>query len=182
MTAENFYQQIESVNKSGRPLESWNPPLSGDMNCLIKRDGSWHIDGVPVTNTKLIRLFSTVLKKENAEYFLLTPVEKWRIQVEDLPFMVVELEIKHKASNQQVIKARTNVGDWVTIDKSHPLKSSPIKALKNDQAIATLCIRAELEARFNRACFLELADLLQATAEDEVYKIISAGTEFTLSL
>jgi hypothetical protein len=152
------------------------------MNCLIKRDGSWHIDGAPLSNSKLIRLFSTVLKKENDEYFLLTPVEKWRIQVEDLPFIVVELEVKHQNSSEQLIKARTNVGDWVTIDESHPLSSSPIKALHNGQAIPSLCIRAQLEARFNRNCFLELADMLQATADDEIYKVVSAGSEFTLSL
>ncbi|NKB38628.1 MAG: DUF1285 domain-containing protein [Gammaproteobacteria bacterium] len=182
MSAESFYQQIESVNQTARPLEAWNPPLSGDMNCQIKRDGSWHIDGSPITNVKLIRLFSTVLKKEKDEYFLLTPVEKWRIQVEDLPFMVVELDIEHKNSKEQLIKARTNVGDRVTIDQSHPLSSSPIKALNNDQVIPILFIRAQLEARFNRTCFIELAEVLQPGADAEAYKVISAGTEFTLNL
>ena len=182
MSAENFYRQIESVNNTARPVESWNPPLIGDMDCCIKRDGSWLLDGRPLSNEKMLRLFSTVLKKEGEEYFLVTPVEKWRIEVEDLPFLVVELEIDKRGSDDQIIRARTNVGDWVSVDTSHPLFSSPISAIDETQAIPYVLIRNGLGARFNRNCFLQLAELLEPLGKEGPYKIISANNEFVLSL
>lgn len=178
----NFYQQIEAINDTLPPVESWNPPLSGDMDCLIKRDGSWWIDGGKVENDRLLRLFSTVLKREEDNYFLVTPVEKWRIQVQDLPFLVVELDISHAGTADQIIQARTNVGDLVTIGAAHKIDASPIAGLDEEQTIPCVHIRAKLMARFNRNTYLEIAELLEPVAGTEQYLLTSANTTFSLLL
>ena len=182
MSGTTFYQQIEALDKSLPALESWNPPLSGEMDCVIRRDGSWQIDGSALVNERLLRLFSTVLKHEEDNYYLVTPVEKWRIEVEDLPFLVVELDIDDAGSERQVIRARTNVGDRVTVNAEHPLSASPIRGLDDKQSIPCVTVRAGLLARFNRNTHLELAKLLQALPEADQYRVSSAGSSFTLCL
>ncbi|MFT5132668.1 MAG: hypothetical protein ACI9SC_001135 [Gammaproteobacteria bacterium] len=177
----DFYKQIEAVNDTIPPVDAWNPALSGDMDCVIKRDASWWIDNSKVTNNRLIRLFSTVLKREGSDYFIITPVEKWRIQVEDLPFMVVELNITQVGTSNQTIAARTNVGDLVTLDDNHRIDTSPIGGLNDDQMIPFVHIRSNLMARFNRNTYLEIAELLQKQSEESLYSILSANTTFDLS-
>ncbi len=182
MVGEAFYKQIEAVSDTLPPVELWDPPLSGDMDCLIKRNGSWHIEGSRVGNERLIRLFSTVLKREDDNYFLVTPVEKWHINVEDLPFLLVELNISNKGTDEQIIQARTNVGDLVTINADHRMDSSPIAGLAVKQAIPFVHIRSNLMARFNRNTYLEIAELFEPVPGTEQYTIISANTEFKLNL
>lgn len=179
---DDFYEQIEAVGNTLPPVELWDPPLSGKMDCLIKRDGSWWIDTEPVQNKRLIRLYSTVLKREGEEYFLITPVEKWQIQVEDLPFLVVELEIQDKLTTAQTIRARTNVGDWLTIDSEHQVDTSPIAGLAEEQAIPYVHVRSNLMARLNRNTYLEITELLQPLADKNQYSLLSANTKFQLSL
>jgi len=178
----DFYQQIEAIKTSLPDVDSWDPPLSGDMDCLIKRDGSWWIDGCEVKNSRLIRLFSTVLKYENDHYYLVTPVEKWRIEVEDLPFMITELNISNQGTNEQCIKVKTSVGDWTTIGPGHNIDSSPIAGLQDEQAIPFVHIRSGLMARFNRNTFVEIAEILQALAESGQYSLTSANRHFKLTL
>jgi uncharacterized protein len=177
----NFYQQIEAVSDSHPPVELWDPPLSGEMDCLIKRDGSWWIDGSKLENDRLLRLFSTVLKREENNYYLVTPVEKWQIQIEDLPFMVVELEVTNKGTSEQSINVRTNVGDRITIDNDHPVNTSPIDGQQDKQLIPYVQVRSRLMARFNRSTYLEIADLLQTLPDTNQYSLLSANTNFTLS-
>lgn len=74
------------------PVEHWDPPLSGDIDIRIARDGTWYHEGAAIERPALVRLFAGLLKREGDEYFLVTPVEKWRIQVEDAPFVLVVLE------------------------------------------------------------------------------------------
>ncbi len=178
----DFYQQIEAINKAPPAVESWHPPLSGDMDCLIKRDGSWWIDGSLVKNNRLIRLFSTVLIIEGNDYYLITPAEKWRIEVEDLPFMIIELNISNQGTNEQSIQARTNVGDWVTVGPDHKIDAGPIAGLANEQAIPFVHIRSGLTARFNRNTFVEIAELMQPLPTADRYSLTSANTTFNLTL
>ena len=90
MNIESFTGQFgvaESENKY--PVQLWNPPLSGDMNLVIKKDGSWWHEGGKFTRESLVLLFSSILKREGDEYYLVSPVEKWRIQVEDTPLQII---------------------------------------------------------------------------------------------
>ena len=175
-----FYSQIEAVNDTLPDVDDWDPPLSGDMDCVIKSNGRWQIDGVEVSNKRLVRLFSTVLKREDDDYFLLTPQEKWRIKVDDLPFLVVELNAINAGTNEQIIRARTNVGDLITIDFQHPLTTSPLPDSKDSQLIPIVTIRSNLQARFNRNTYMEIAALLNPLDEENQYSLISSNCEFTL--
>ncbi len=178
----NFYRQIEAIGDTTAPVEAWKPAFSGQMDCIIKRDGSWWIDGDEVNNLRLIRLFSSILKYERDDYYLVTPVEKWRIQVQDLPFSVVELQVENEGSSQQSIRIRTNVGDWITIGAEHKIDVSPIPGLAEDQGIPFVHIRSNLMARFNRNTYLDIAGLLEPQAENGAYLIYSANTTFKLIL
>ncbi len=177
----DFYRQVEAIGDSLPPVESWDPALSGDMDCQIKRDGSWWLDQEPLKNARLQRLFSTILKREKEDYFLVTPVEKWRIKVEDLPFMIVELDIFHKGTTEQLIELKTNVGDSFSIDSEHIIDTSQIPGLEDDQAIPFVRVRSNLMARFNRNTYLSLADFLDPLPHSNQYSLISANTTFTLS-
>lgn len=176
-----FYSQIEAVNNTLPDIDAWDPPLSGDMDCVIKSNGRWQIDGVDVSNKRLVRLFSTVLKRENDDYFLLTPQEKWRIKVDDLPFIVIELNTINAGTNVQIIRARTNVGDLITIDALHPLTTSPLPDAADSQLIPIVTIRSNLQARFNRNTYMEIAALLESLDKENQYSLMSANNKFTLN-
>ena len=179
---KEFYHQIEAAKDSLPPVENWDPPLSGDMDCCIRRDGSWWIDGERLENTRLQRLFSTVLKREGDEYFLLTPVEKWRISVEDLPFLIVALDIENQGSDEQSIQVRTNVGDNVYIDETHTIASSIVAGVDDKPVIPYVLIRGHLQARFSRNTFLELAEILIETQNKDEYLLHSKQQQFILHL
>jgi hypothetical protein len=182
MTA-SFYQQIQqySDNTALPPVAKWNPPLSGDMQCVIKQNGDWWLDGTPIKRPALIRLYSTVLKKEANDYFLVTPVEKWQITVEDLPFVITEISVTGSSTTQQRILARTNVGDWVTIDKDHPIASSKIANAAHQTAVPYVFVRDNLCARFNRNSYNDLAQYLQPNQQDpQRYDLRSADNNFLL--
>ena len=94
MTLDELAHQlgIKATSSKLPPVMSWNPELSGDMDMVIRKDGTWWHEGVKIERKKLVQVFSTILRKEGDDYFLLTPVEKWRIRVEDLPFVVSMIE------------------------------------------------------------------------------------------
>jgi len=93
------------------PVELWNPPFCGDLDMRIAGDGTWYYMGSPIGRKPLVRLFSTVLRHdEDGKYYLVTPVEKVGIQVDDAPFLAVQMKVDGKAA-QQVITFTTNVGD-----------------------------------------------------------------------
>ena len=102
------------------PVEKWNPEFCGDLDIQIKRDGTWFYMGTPIGRAPLVRLFSTVLRKdEDGKTYLVTPVEKVGITVEDAPFVAVEMNATG-SGDQQVLTFRTNVGDLVECGKELP--------------------------------------------------------------
>lgn len=151
------------------PVEKWHPELSGDMDMVIRKDGSWWHEGVKIEREKLTRLFASILRKEGDEFFILTPVEKWRIQVEDHPFVITMIE-----SKDNHIEAITNTGDLLTIDEQHPLLLSQL----DGELIPEMEVRNGLMARFSRNAFYDLAEL--ATERSGGFYISSAGSEFKI--
>lgn len=105
------------------PVDQWNPEFCGNMNLVIKRSGQWWHEGTPFTRAKLVKLLSSVIKREGEDYFLVTPVEKIGISVEDVPFVVID---EHMVENQENKKPQfminTQVGDQVTISQKHPVE------------------------------------------------------------
>src|ERR1700712_1038477 len=106
------------------PVHLWNPPFCGDLDMRIASDGTWFYLGTPIGRPALVRLFSTILKREEGKHFLVTPVEKVGIRVDDAPFLAVEMIADENERGRQ-LRFRTNVDDWVTCDSHHRLRFQP---------------------------------------------------------
>lgn len=105
------------------PVHLWNPPFCGDIDMRIARDGTWFYGGTPIGRPALVRLFASVLRKDEDRFVLVTPVEKVGIAVEDAPFLAVEMACGEGA--EPSIRLRTNVDDWVEVGPDHPLRFEP---------------------------------------------------------
>src|SRR6187431_2930528 len=110
----------EFTRRGPAPVHLWNPPFCGDLDMRIAADGTWFYLGTPIGRPALVRLFASVLKREDGQYFLVTPVEKVGIRVEDAPFVAVELLTDDEDAG--VLHFRTNVDDMVTCDAEHTLR------------------------------------------------------------
>jgi len=161
------------------PPEEWNPPFCGDLDIRIKADGSWHYMGSPIPRPAMVRLFSTLLRREGERYFLVTPVEKIGIQVDDAPFMAVEM-VKEGEAESQSLRLRTNVDDWVNCDAGHGLR---FEAVSGGALVPYLHVRQGLWAKITRALYYDLVDLAEERMIDgrEMFGIASAGVFFPMS-
>lgn len=156
------------------PLESWNPPFCGDIDIVIKANGDWFYNGSRITRKPLVKLFASVIKKEGDEYFLVTPVEKVRIQVEDQPFLVTHWEQLTTDEGQQAIALETNLDDKVMLSPKTPL------VLEGDALLVT--IRRNLQARVNRNVFYQWVEMAQEITKGDTTELVitSMGTQFSL--
>jgi hypothetical protein len=153
------------------PVHLWNPSHCGEIDIRIRRDGQWFHEGSPIGREALVRLFSTVLRKDPDGFHLVTPVEKLRITVEDAPFLAVRVDRIGEA-----LRFTTNVGDTVEAGPDHPLR------VETDPGTAEpapyVHVRAALEARLSRPVFYELVAM--AEARDGVLGVTSHGAWFPL--
>jgi hypothetical protein len=143
--------------KGPPPVHLWNPPFCGDLDMRIAADGTWYYLGTPIGRPALVRLFASVLKRENGKYFLVTPVEKVGIIVDDAPFLAVEMraeEVTQSADVGPVLNFRTNVDDWVACDAEHILRFEPETATGGLKPY--LHVRRDLWAKVSRALFYDL--------------------------
>ena len=154
------------------PVESWHPRLSGDIDIRIARDGTWYHEGGAITRLELVRLFSTLLKREGDEYFLVTPVEKWRIQVEDAPFVIVALAREVDATGTQQLVFATNVGDQVIAGPDHPLRVADASARGT---APYLLVRRDLEGLLSRPVYYQLAELAEPAPDGTGHGVASGG-------
>jgi uncharacterized protein len=153
------------------PVHLWNPAHCGAIDIRIARDGTWLHEGQPITRPALVRLFSTVLRRDVDGYVLVTPAEKLAIQVEDAPFVAVRME-----RTDAGLLFRTNVGDAVLAGPDHPLR---VDSTADGAAPRPyLHVRGGLEARLSRPVFYELAEV--AEARDGVLGVESGGAWFPL--
>ena len=109
------------AGKGAPPVELWNPPFCGDLDMRIAADGTWFYLKTPIGRPALVKLFASVLKREGEKYFLVTPVEKCGIHVDDAPFLAVELKVEDGAGGP-VLNFRTNVDDWIACGPQHELR------------------------------------------------------------
>lgn len=136
------------------PVESWNPSHCGDSEMRIARDGAWHHQGSPIGRPAMVKLFSTILRREpDGGYVLVTPVEKLDIEVEDAPFVAVEVK-SEGAGPARRLAFRLNTGDLVVAGPDHPLRFET----KEDGPHPYLLVRNGLEALVARTVYYELAN------------------------
>ena len=162
------------------PVERWNPPFCGDLDMEIRADGTWFYMGTPIGRQPLVRLFSTVLRKdEDGRTYLVTPVEKVGIRVEDAPFVAVEMNVSTR-DGEQVLTFRTNVGDVVEADGEHPLRF--VIEGENSELKPYLLVRGRLEALVSRPVMYDLAELRETVEADgrAMFAVRSAGEVFTV--
>ena len=138
------------------PVHLWNPPFCGDLDMRIARDGTWFYEGTPIGRAPLVRLFSTILKLEDGKYYLVTPVEKVGITVEDAPFVAVDFRVQGQGQDQRLTFV-TNVGDEAEAGAAHPLRV--VRDPETGEPSPYVMIRAGLEALIDRKSFYRLVDL-----------------------
>jgi hypothetical protein len=158
------------------PVERWNPPFCGDSFMRILKDGTWLHHGTPIGRKELVRLFSTILRKEGEDYFLVTPAEKLSIAIDDAPFLAVLLAATGEGADQ-LLSFTTNVGDEVKADNAHPISVRIDPA--SGEPSPHIHVRNGLNARINRAVYYELVQRAVAGAgAHENYLGVWSGGEF----
>ncbi|MCW8193474.1 DUF1285 domain-containing protein [Proteobacteria bacterium 005FR1] len=185
----DFFEQAEALQKEYAaklpPVEKWNPPLSGDIDIRIARDGRWYHEGSEIQRQKLVRLFSTILKREGDDYFLVTPVEKWRIQVEDAPFVVVDFSRQGRGADQKFV-FKTGTDDIVVADQEHPLWVETRKVGEDgatEESVPYIIVRKNLPALISRNVYYHLIEVALEEEQGEADRvgIRSCGETFYLS-
>jgi len=157
------------------PVHLWNPPFSGDLDMRIARDGTWYYLGSPINRPEMVRLFSSILKKEDGRYFLVTPVEKVGITVDDAPFVAVDFEAGG-TGEAQVLTFTAHVGDTATAGPDHPIRVE--RDAETGEPAPYVMIRAGLEARIDRKSFYRLVEL--GTHHDGWFGLWSSGRFFPI--
>lgn len=138
------------------PVHLWNPPHCGDLDIRISRDGTWFYMGTPIGRPELVRLFSTILRKDGESYVLVTPVEKVGITVEDAPFVAVDFELEG-SGQAQTLTFTTNVADTVKAGPDAPIRIE--RDPKTGEPSPYVRIRANLDALIDRKSFYRLVDI-----------------------
>lgn len=158
------------------PVERWNPPYCGDIGMRIRADGVWLYQGSPIGRKPLVRLFSTVLRKDgDGRTYLVTPAEKVDVQVDDAPFLAVEMEVSG-TGRDQLLTFRTNVDDVVRCGPANPLRFAVEAAAGGLKPY--LLVRGRLEALLTRALYYDLVEL--AVEEGDQLVVWSGGMAFPL--
>lgn len=160
------------------PVDRWNPPFCGDIDMEIRADGTWFYMGTPIGRAPLVRLFSTVLRKDADEKtYLVTPVEKVGIRVVDAPFVAVEMSVTER-DGKRLLTFRTNVGDVVEAGREHPIRF--VIRGDNDELKPYLHVRGRLEALVTRAVMYDLVELGETVeiAGKEIFCIRSGTSIF----
>ena len=152
-SAENLADAARKAGGKGLPpVHLWNPPFCGDLDMRIARDGTWFYLGTPIGRPELVRLFSTILRKDGDDFFLVTPVEKVGITVDDAPFVAVDFN-----SVDGRLEFETNVGDRAVAGPDHPIRVE--RDPETGEPSPYILIRTNLEALIDRKSFYRLVEI-----------------------
>ncbi|MCR8549037.1 DUF1285 domain-containing protein [Salipiger sp. P9] len=155
-SAEGLAASARAASKRGLPpVHKWNPPFCGDLDMRIARDGTWFYLGTPIGRFELVKLFSSILRKDGEAYFLVTPVEKVGITVDDAPFVATDFETAG-AGDEQVLTFHTHVGDTAVAGPEHPIRV--VRDPETGEPAPYVLIRANLEALIDRKSFYRLVE------------------------
>ena len=178
---ERLIAQAGSAKGRGpAPVHLWNPEYCGEIDMRIAADGTWFYMGTPIGRKPLVKLFSTVLRRDPERFVLVTPVERIGIEVEDAPFVAVEMAVEGEGSDQKIV-FRTNVDDVVEADGEHPLRFEIEEGTGGLKPY--VLVRGGLEALVNRAVFYDLVALgVEEERDGERYfGVWSKGTFFFMA-
>ena len=168
------------AGKGRPPVEAWNPPYCGDVGLAIRSDGVWEYRGSAINRAALVKLFASVLRRDaDGRYYLVTPVEKVGIRVDDAPFVAVEMQ-RERDDRGALLRFRTNVDDWVDCDRGHRLRFEISAA---GGLTPYLHVRADLWAKVTRALYYDLVDMGEERMIDgeEMFGVESGGEFFAMA-
>ena len=174
---EHHFSELlaEHGQQSHPPVHLWQPDQRGEIDIRIDADGAWYHDGQPIRRQALCNLFATILRCDEGEYFLVTPIEQLRIRVDEEPFVAIDLDVRG-VGRQTDLLFRTNVGDLVLADADHPLVQRAGKPC--------VLVRHGLHARLARSVYYRLAEHAYEVAAaihlPATYAVSSSGCEFRL--
>ncbi|QIB67425.1 DUF1285 domain-containing protein [Kineobactrum salinum] len=171
---ESIQQQIkDSRDFDNPPLHLWQPALSGDIDIRIAADGAWYHDGTAIAREAIVRLFASILRREDdGQYYLVTPAEKWRIKVDLHPLVVTEIDAVEQ-DGQRMLLARLNTGKQVPIDARHPLFLEPAVG-----DVAAVKLPHGLSALLSRAAWYRLVEIAERV--EGRLQVASGGQWFAL--
>ncbi|GIX12044.1 MAG: hypothetical protein KatS3mg118_0003 [Paracoccaceae bacterium] len=174
-SAESLAATARAAARRGPPpVHLWNPPFCGDLDIRIARDGTWFYLGTPIGRMALVRLFASILRRdEDGRYYLVTPVEKVGIRVDDAPFVAVDFRVEDPGPDQRLVFT-TNVGDEVAAGPDHPIRVERDPA--TGEPAPYVHVRGRLEALIDRKSFYRLVDL--GVVEDGWFGLRSGGAFF----
>ena len=172
-------ENIVPPKGSGQTAELTDPGAPRDYGLRIARDGTWYHRGSPINRMPLVKLFSTVLRREDDGFWLVTPAERGRIEVEDAPFTAVELSVTGIGATQE-LRFRTNLDDWVAAGPEHPIRVET--APDTGEPRPYILVRGRLEALILRPVFYELVERAETKRQDgkDILGLWSQGTFFPL--
>lgn len=170
-------QLADGPQRALPPVETWSPPYCGELDLVIRRDGVWAHEGSPIGRAPLVRLFSTVLRREGERYYLVTPVEKLGIVVEDAPFLAVAMRRDETPEGARLVFT-TNVGDEVAAGPGHAIDMRDTRG----GCAPYVHVRAGLDARIARAVWFDLVAAGETREIDgeKLFGVSSGGSFFPL--
>ncbi|MBU3070552.1 DUF1285 domain-containing protein [Aestuariicella sp. G3-2] len=181
--SERLFQSLQDIQhdyeSSLPPVEKWNPELNGDLDMRIDREGQWFYQGGKLTRPAMVKMFSSILKREGDDYFLVTPVEKWRITVDVAPFVMLSLRTEEEKGQQGVVLT-SNVGNDVLIGPENPFW---IESGLESTPLPMMMVRNGLPGLLSRNVFYELVELcspVQSADGKELWTFESAGETYSV--
>ena len=173
-SAESLVASVTAAKTRGLPpVHLWNPPFCGDIDMRIARDGTWFYQGTQITRLALVKLFSSIIKREGENYYLVTPVEKVGITVDDAPFVAIDFEATGEG-NAQVLQFETQVDDCVVASDDLPIRV--VRDPETGEPSPYVRVRDNLEALIDRKSFYRLVDL--GVEHDGWFGVWSSGAFF----
>lgn len=154
---DDLMKQIPQDGKKGLPpVHLWNPDFCGDIDMRIARDGTWFYLGTPIGRKPLVKLFSGIIRREGDKYFLVTPVEKVGIQVDDAPFVAVRMDVEGSGERQR-LRFFTQVEDEFVAGEEHPIRVT--LDARTEEPSPYVLVRSNLEALIHRNVFYQMVEL-----------------------
>ncbi|MEM8624790.1 MAG: DUF1285 domain-containing protein [Pseudomonadota bacterium] len=180
--ADSLAKAVSQATKGGKsppPVHLWDPPFCGDLDIRIARNGQWWYLGTPIGREALVKLFASVLKLEDGKHFLVTPVEKIGITVDDAPFVAVDFRAEERPDGQ-VLTFITNVGDETTAGPENPIRVA--RDAQTGEPSPYVHVRRGLEALIDRKSFYRLVDIgeIEAHEGEDWFGLRSQGQFFPI--
>jgi len=168
MSLELITSQLKNQGKGQPPVESWNPPYCGEIDIQIKANGDWFHEGSIFKRLPLVKMFASVLIKEDDEYFLVTPVEKVKIQVDDAPFVLTQW--RWLDEKETIMQVSTNLADEFILNEEHPITV-------NENGDLYVTVRRNLTAKVHRNVYYQWADMAQEQQTKSGTELVFSSAE-----